>query len=124
MFVFFLQCCPPILTFQTRITFLLTVEFCERAILIKINTINKIHRSITVFGGGFLGSELACALGSRGKSGGFEVNQAYQESGNMGKVLPDYLSEWTTMKVQSEGTYLCMQYIIGFCVPLQIDISV
>ena len=26
-----------------------------------------------------------------------------QESGNMGKVLPDYLSEWTTDKVRSEG---------------------
>ena len=27
-----------------------------------------------------------------------EVTQAYQEGGNMGKVLPDYLSEWTTEK--------------------------
>jgi len=32
-----------------------------------------------------------------------EVTQAYQEGGNMGKVLPDYLSEWTTEKVRSEG---------------------
>lgn len=69
----------------------------------KLETLSHDIKSITVFGGGFLGSELACALGSRSKSGGFEVNQAYQESGNMGKVLPDYLSEWTTMKVQSEG---------------------
>ena len=29
--------------------------------------------------------------------------QAYQEAGNMGKVLPDYLSDWTTDKVRSEG---------------------
>jgi len=26
------------------------------------------------------------------------VNQAYQEAGNMAKVLPEYLSEWTTEK--------------------------
>jgi len=69
----------------------------------KLDKISNDIKSITVFGGGFLGSELACALGNRSKSGGFEVNQAYQESGNMGKVLPDYLSEWTTQKVQSEG---------------------
>ena len=27
-----------------------------------------------------------------------EVNQAYQEKGNMAKVLPEYLSDWTTEK--------------------------
>ena len=61
------------------------------------------HRSITIFGGGFLGSELAVALGNRGRKADFEVIQVYQEAGNMGKVLPDYLSEWTTDKVRSEG---------------------
>merc|ERR1711892_740431 len=69
-------------------------------------TLDKIassSKSITVFGGGFLGSELACALGFRGKQSKLEVIQAYQEEGNMGKVLPDYLSQWTTDKVRSEG---------------------
>ena len=28
-----------------------------------------------------------------------QVVQVFQEPGNMGKVLPDYLSEWTTEKV-------------------------
>ena len=60
-------------------------------------------RSITIFGGGFLGSELAVALGNRGRKSDFQVIQAYQEARNMGKVLPDYLSEWTTDKVRSEG---------------------
>jgi len=60
-------------------------------------------KSVTVFGGGFLGSELACALGFRGKQNKLEVIQAFQEDGNMGKVLPDYLSQWTTDKVRSEG---------------------
>ena len=59
--------------------------------------------SVAIVGGGFLGSELACALGSRGKKNGMQVSQIYHESGNMGKVLPTYLSEWTTKKVQKEG---------------------
>eukprot|EP00092_Neocalanus_flemingeri_P006078 GFUD01006549.1.p1 GENE.GFUD01006549.1~~GFUD01006549.1.p1 ORF type:complete len:776 (-),score=275.19 GFUD01006549.1:170-2497(-) len=69
----------------------------------KLDKITSSSKSITIFGGGFLGSELACALGHRGKQTKLEVTQAYQEGGNMGKVLPDYLSEWTTDKVRSEG---------------------
>ena len=45
-----------------------------------------------------MGSELACALGHRGKQGDLKVTQVFQEDGNMGKVLPNYLSEWTTDK--------------------------
>jgi len=70
----------------------------------KLDKLTSSIKSITIFGGGFLGSELAVALGNRGRqSGGLEVVQAYQEAGNMGKVLPDYLSDWTTDKVRSEG---------------------
>jgi len=68
-----------------------------------LNEITRSAKSITIFGGGFLGSELACALGHRGKKQGLEVVQAFQEPGNMGKVLPEYLSEWTTEKVRAEG---------------------
>ena len=90
----------------------------------KLDNISKNIKSITIFGGGFLGSELACGLGHRGRQEGAnlevypyhnmtnslfnftrinKVVQAFQETGNMGKVLPDYLSEWTTDKVRSEG---------------------
>jgi len=71
----------------------------------KLDSLSQNVNSITIFGGGFLGSELACALGYRGRQEGanLEVVQAFQENGNMGKVLPDYLSEWTTDKVRSEG---------------------
>lgn len=31
------------------------------------------------------------------------MTQVYPESGNMGKILPEYLSKWTTEKVKSEG---------------------
>ncbi|XP_044283355.1 apoptosis-inducing factor 1, mitochondrial isoform X4 [Varanus komodoensis] len=56
-------------------------------------------KSITIIGGGFLGSELACALGRKAQSRGLEVIQLFPENGNMGKVLPEYLSNWTTNKV-------------------------
>ncbi|XP_054263271.1 apoptosis-inducing factor 1, mitochondrial [Macrosteles quadrilineatus] len=60
-------------------------------------------KSIAIVGGGFLGSELACALARRGKSTGLTVHQIFREDGNMGKVLPEYLCKWTTEKVKTEG---------------------
>lgn len=56
--------------------------------------------SVTIIGGGFLGSELACALGRKKK---FKVYQIFKEKGHMGSVLPEYLSTWTTEKVRREG---------------------
>ncbi|XP_063814606.1 apoptosis-inducing factor 1, mitochondrial [Pseudophryne corroboree] len=68
--------------------------------------------SITIIGGGFLGSELACALGWKGQRTGLEVNQMFPESGNMGKVLPEYLSHWTTEKVKSEGVNVMSEAVV------------
>lgn len=59
-------------------------------------------KSIAIIGGGFLGSELACAL-ARSHKTGLNVYQIFQETGNMSKVLPGYLSLWTTNMVQEEG---------------------
>lgn len=69
----------------------------------KLHRITKKAKSVVIVGGGFLGSELACALGKKGKSSGLSVTQIFPESGNMGKVLPEYLSHWTTEKVHAEG---------------------
>ncbi|XP_055963716.1 apoptosis-inducing factor 1, mitochondrial isoform X2 [Sorex fumeus] len=69
-------------------------------------TLEKISRevkSITIIGGGFLGSELACALGRKARALGTEVIQLFPEKGNMGKILPEYLSNWTMEKVRREG---------------------
>lgn len=81
-------------------------------------------KRIAIVGGGFLGSELACALGRRGRDSALQVVQVstfnslftlvpcscsvdvfqlFPESGNMAKVLPEYLSKWTMQKVQAEG---------------------
>lgn len=38
---------------------------------------------------------------SKANESGLEVVQMYPEKGNMGKVLPEYLSNWTTEKVKS-----------------------
>ncbi|XP_071425881.1 apoptosis-inducing factor 1, mitochondrial isoform X2 [Pithys albifrons albifrons] len=68
-----------------------------------LEKISREVKSITIIGGGFLGSELACALGRRARTRGLEVIQLFPENGNMGKVLPEYLSNWTTEKVRREG---------------------
>lgn len=43
---------------------------------------------------------------STGKTTNGIVTQVYPESGNMGKVLPEYLSKWTLEKVKSEGVHV------------------
>ena len=46
-------------------------------------------KSVAIIGGGFLGSELACALGNKAaeEKKGLEVVQIFKEKGNMAKVL-------------------------------------
>lgn len=59
--------------------------------------------NITVIGGGFLGSELSCALARLARTSNKKVYQIFKEQGNLGKILPAYLSRWTTEKVTKEG---------------------
>ncbi|XP_044737595.1 apoptosis-inducing factor 1, mitochondrial isoform X2 [Chrysoperla carnea] len=66
------------------------------------NVLSKDVKSVVVVGGGFLGSEISCALARYGKNK-MSVKQIFAENGNMAKVLPGYLSLWTTDKVKSEG---------------------
>jgi programmed cell death 8 (apoptosis-inducing factor) len=60
-------------------------------------------KTIAVVGGGFLGSELACALGQLSKKTGSQVVQLFPETGILRRVLPEYLSEWTTQRVRDEN---------------------
>lgn len=61
-------------------------------------------QTVAVIGGGFLGSELSCALAKWGRDrNGLQVYQVFREAGNMGRVLPRYLSEWTANRVREEG---------------------
>lgn len=60
-------------------------------------------KRVAVIGGGFLGSELAVAMAHRGKVSGLDVTQIYPEHGNMAKVVPEYLSEWSSDRVRDTG---------------------
>ncbi|TMS14168.1 Apoptosis-inducing factor 1, mitochondrial [Larimichthys crocea] len=77
-----------------------------------LDKVSRNIQSITIIGGGFLGSELACALGRRSNESGLEVIQMYPEKGNMGKVLPEYLSNWTTEKVKKEGVKIISEALV------------
>lgn len=69
---------------------------------------------IAIVGGGFLGSELACAMGRKDKGHKKTIYQIFREGGNMGKILPEYLSFWTTEKVKAEGvTVMTNTEVIG-----------
>ncbi|CAF1015507.1 unnamed protein product [Rotaria sp. Silwood1] len=64
---------------------------------------------VAIVGGGFLGSELACALAYRSKENGKngkpsgKVIQLMPEAGSISKVLPEYLSKWASERVRGEG---------------------
>ncbi|XP_054586603.1 apoptosis-inducing factor 1, mitochondrial isoform X3 [Nothobranchius furzeri] len=77
-----------------------------------LENVSRKAESITIIGGGFLGSELACALGRKAAESGLEVVQMFPEKGNMGKVLPEYLSNWTTEKVKKEGVKVITEALV------------
>ncbi|KAK0162520.1 hypothetical protein PV327_006293 [Microctonus hyperodae] len=60
-------------------------------------------KNIAIIGGGFLGSELACAMAKSFDKMGKRIYQIYKEKFIMSQVLPEYLSEWTTKKSMLEG---------------------
>ncbi|XP_035234131.1 LOW QUALITY PROTEIN: apoptosis-inducing factor 1, mitochondrial-like, partial [Stegodyphus dumicola] len=69
----------------------------------KLDRISRKINAIVVVGGGFLGSELVYGLAKRGTSRGLKVVQLFPECGNMAKILPEYLSKWTSKFLQNEG---------------------
>ncbi|XP_060586646.1 apoptosis-inducing factor 1, mitochondrial-like, partial [Ruditapes philippinarum] len=71
--------------------------------LISLSDAVKSAKSVAVIGGGFLGSELAVGISYRGYSKGLKVHQLFPEKGIMAKVLPAYLSDWTTQKFKDDG---------------------
>ena len=64
-------------------------------------------KSVTIIGGGFLGSELAFALtdASRKSKRKIQLNQLFPEQGVLDRILPHYLSKWCTDKIIKEGIY-------------------
>ncbi|CAN7983932.1 unnamed protein product [Ixodes hexagonus] len=85
-------------------------EFADKVTLFRtvadfkaLDDLSRKAKSVVIVGGGFLGSELACALGRRARKTNLTVYQVFPEKGNMGRILPEYLSRWTTRKVRDEG---------------------
>lgn len=72
---------------------------------------NPNTKRVAVIGGGFLGSELSVAFAqqSKSKTNPVAVTQVFPEDANMAKVLPEYLSKWSTEKVQNEGVTVVPQ---------------
>lgn len=83
---------------KEKISIFKTIEDFE-----KLRTAIDKKKSVVIIGGGFLGSELSCALAKYGENKKLKVHQIFYENGNMGKVLPEYLSNWTTDRVREEG---------------------
>ncbi|KAF8788067.1 apoptosis-inducing factor 1, mitochondrial-like [Argiope bruennichi] len=69
----------------------------------KLEKIVKKNDSVVIVGGGFLGSELACGIAYKRGPSGLKVTQLFPETGNLGKVLPEYLSIWISKKMEKEG---------------------
>jgi len=74
---------------------------------LKLEKISETAKKIVIIGGGFLGTELACALSNRSSDDHVPkdqiIYQIYPESGILSKVLPSHLSEFVSSKVQAEG---------------------
>lgn len=83
---------------QKKISVFKTIDDFEQ-----VKQILDKSNSVAIVGGGFLGSELACALAKYGNEKKLTVHQVFHENGNMGKILPQYLSQWSTERVKEEG---------------------
>lgn len=65
--------------------------------------VNPKHRNITILGGGFLGSELACSLQTKLKQhneSSKQITLLCPEAGVLGKFLPRYLSDYVTKQMK------------------------
>ncbi|KHJ86454.1 pyridine nucleotide-disulfide oxidoreductase, partial [Oesophagostomum dentatum] len=67
----------------------------------KLESICNSSKSVTIIGGGFLGSELAYSI--HRKYGDLAVNQVIAESGNLSDVLPEHLSKKAAESLREAG---------------------
>ncbi len=59
--------------------------------------------NITVVGGGFLGTEIACALATDPRNEGMKVQQVFVESAPISRYLPGYLSNCISERMKAIG---------------------
>lgn len=84
---------------QDRVVYFRTAED-----FLRLEEISSKANSITILGGGLLGSELACSLATQDQvPKNQQIYQFFPEFGNLGKLLPQHLSENLTAKVMGDG---------------------
>eukprot|EP00735_Rhodelphis_limneticus_P011024 TRINITY_DN4071_c0_g1::TRINITY_DN4071_c0_g1_i1::g.11871::m.11871 TRINITY_DN4071_c0_g1::TRINITY_DN4071_c0_g1_i1::g.11871 ORF type:complete len:696 (+),score=190.76,sp/Q9GRX6/AIFM1_DICDI/39.78/2e-94,Pyr_redox_2/PF07992.9/1.1e-27,AIF_C/PF14721.1/8.4e+03,AIF_C/PF14721.1/5.4e+03,AIF_C/PF14721.1/3.6e-13,AIF_C/PF14721.1/2.9e-09,Pyr_redox/PF00070.22/1.2e+02,Pyr_redox/PF00070.22/8.2e+03,Pyr_redox/PF00070.22/9.1e-14,K_oxygenase/PF13434.1/49,K_oxygenase/PF13434.1/2.8e-06,K_oxygenase/PF13434.1/2.5e+02,Pyr_r len=77
----------------------------------------KTAKHITVIGGGFLGTELACALAHKAKSTGLQVTLVVPEPGVLYRYIPRFLSEYLTLKLRAAGVDLRTSTLVRAVTP-------
>ena len=67
---------------------------------------NKKIDSVAIIGGGLLGTELAYSMALQSPKTGLKITQILNGKGHLTKILPEYLSNWITNKMKSEGVQI------------------
>jgi programmed cell death 8 (apoptosis-inducing factor) len=60
-------------------------------------------KSVLIYGGGLLGTELGVSMAAQTKDFGLKVLLVCQEKGLLWKILPSYLSHWLTKRLATDG---------------------
>ncbi|KAF2077142.1 hypothetical protein CYY_001527 [Polysphondylium violaceum] len=77
------------------------------------NFVGEGNKHITVLGGGFLGSELTCAISQNlGEKKNVKITQVFPESGVLSNVFPDYLSEHATEEIKRSGVQVLNKKLV------------
>ena len=70
----------------------------------KLESLSRRPGDLVIIGSGFLGAELAYALGERSKENPeLKVSQICRESGVLGAVLPRHLSDYASEAIEQSG---------------------
>ncbi|KAN0021897.1 hypothetical protein ACTFIU_004042 [Dictyostelium citrinum] len=60
-------------------------------------------KHVTILGGGFLGSELTCAINANFQDKNIKIDQVFPETGVLSTLFPDYLSKYATEEIIKSG---------------------
>eukprot|EP01132_Coremiostelium_polycephalum_P008576 gene8576-10553_t len=63
----------------------------------------KGDKHVTILGGGFLGSELTCAINQNFSKNGVKITQVFPEKGVYQTIFPEYLSKYATEEIRKSG---------------------
>jgi len=77
------------------------------------NFIGQGDKHITILGGGFLGSELTCAINQNlAEKKNVKITQVFPESGVLSNVFPEYLSDYATDEIKKSGVQVLNKKLV------------